>query len=464
MLVKMRVILVLSISILMTTGAWANQELDNEKEIFKATLSYLIEADRLNDAGITVGKYLKKNPQDSEALRLDGLVYYLKKNYKNSSTAFLAVAQATQDQERAINLYLAAQSNIKLGEFKSAGKALKQMSEIPSAKDYYESALKEFEKNKKIPELSVSMLLSKKVEVVLEKPIAVIPPLKKGYGLQVTTVAGSDSNPVFIPDNSDAKKSANSTFYSLSAKGAYNSKFFEGDMTNGLTLGYINYQKEEAKAFNNLRLNLSTKWVPSQSFFQEYKLSLSNKLDRSYMTNKVIKYYFTGDTLSLNKEFTPVGEHKFNSSFFLGYRTYGNQDLTDVENDRSGVSYGVKGIHKRTRDEWVWLNSLTYLNQNTTGKKFNTKNMELVTSYQRAALYGLEYVVSGSYSITNYPRFKQSRTDKTLGFEIDLSRDLPWWKGLNAKLSYSHNKNSSPLSESSYSQDVISLWVVYDVL
>ncbi len=460
----MRVILVWCISILMTTCAWANQEFDNEKEIFKTTLSYLIETDRLNDAGVSVGKYLKRYPQDSEALRLDGLVYYLKKDYKNSSTVFLFAAQATQNQEKAINLYLAAQSNIKQGEFKSAEEILKQMSEIPSTKDYSELALIEFEKNKNILELGVSMLLSKKEEVVLEKSTNVIPSKKKVFNFLLTPVIGSDSNPTFVPDNSDAKKSASSPFYSLTAMGGHNSKFYDGEMVNDLTLGYTNYQKEEAKVFNNLRFNLSTKWAPEQSFFHEYKLSLSNKLDRSYMTNKGIKYYFTGNTLIFSKEFTPMGDHKFNTSLLLGYRTYGNQDLIAVENDRSGVSYGTRGIHKMARDEWAWLNSLTYLNQNTTGKKFNTKNLEFVTSYQRVTLYDLECVVSGSYSIANYHRFTQSRTDKTLGLGIDLSHDLPWDKGLNVKLSYSHNKNSSPVSEFSYTQDVISLWVIYDVL
>jgi hypothetical protein len=381
---------------------------------------------------------------------------------------FSQAAENTSEEQQAINLYLLTQSDIKSGEYQKAEQVLNRMKSLPSAMAYTSLAINQFAVSKTIPELNSTMLLSKSPSVKTSKVEStktevVKPEEKKPYSLSLNAVIGSDSNPVFVPDNSDAKVSARSTFFSTTAAGSFQTKFYDGDMINGLAMGYTSFQKEEAKVFNNLRLNLSTNWKPAQSLFKENSISFLNKLDRSYMTNKALKYYFTGDTLSLNKDFMAIGEHRFNASLFVGYRTYGNQDLTAVENDRTGGSVGLRGIHKIGRGDWAWLNSMTYANQSTVGKKFNTKNLELVTSFQKVTFYDVEALLSASYSIVNYPKFTQSRTDKSVGIGLDLSHELPWKKGLNSKISYIKNKNNSPVSESTYTQDVFSLWVVYDV-
>ena len=456
----------------LTTLAHAfDQTHENEKTVLKTTLSYLMGHQKYSESLEYTKKFLKKYSNDPEAWHLEGLVYYAKNDFKKSEEDFIKASKiySLESEERAIDLYLASQSAIKNGNLDSAQKHLVEMGKNPKASDYSRNALSQLAREKSIPEFNLSMLaestqnsnsagsMNKTKKAEKQKAEA-----KKALSLTLELVGGLDTNPVFIPDNSQSKNEAESVFSSQTIAVTYASTLAGGEFNNSFTLGHTGYQKEVAKAFDNLRVSLASNWKPVSEFFQKNQLTLTNKIDQSYGANATLEYFYTSETLGVKKEFVPYGDHKFTSIVTGSYRTYANKNLDVKENDRSGATIGLSGVHKLARDNWVWMNNIGFTQLYTVGNKFNTREFSFVTNYQKMIWGQTELFLGANTSIVSYPN-NGSRVDKSYGAEIDLSKDVNWVNGLNLKLSASRTQNKSDVSDSNYTQDIYALWVTYDL-
>jgi hypothetical protein len=166
--------------------------------------------------------------------------------------------------------------------------------------------------------------------------------------------------------------------------------------------------------------------------------------------------------LGIKKDYLPIGDHKFTSGVTGSYRFYANKNLDVKENDRSGATVGLSGGHKLTRDNWVWMNNISFTQLFTVGEKFNTREFSLVTNYQKIIWWQIELFLGANTSLVSYPN-NGSRMDKSYGAEVDLSRDVNSINGLNLKVSASRTQNKSDATDSNYKQDIFALWVTYDL-
>lgn len=268
------------------------------------------------------------------------------------------------------------------------------MGKDPRSSAYSKSALAQLSSQKSIPEFNLSMLAGKEpskdsaLEAQVsqskkkEKP-APKPEFKKSYSVTLEVVGGLDTNPIFIPDNSQSKNEAKSIFSSQTLAATLASTLYGGELNNSFSIGHTGYSEDAAKSFDNLRLSIATNWKPVNDFFQKNQLTLTNKIDQSYGSNKTIEYFYTSETLGLKKDFASVSEHKFMTGVTGSYKTYANKNLDVKENDRSGFAVGLSGQHKLARDNWIWMNNIGFNQLFTVGKKFNTREFSLITNYQR---------------------------------------------------------------------------------
>ncbi len=441
---------------------FASQLVENEKTVLKNTISYLIDNKKMGEAKEITKRYIATHSSDGEIYRIDGLVNYLDKDYSNAIRSFNKAAALTVDEQQAINLYLLAKSQAKAQLYSDVNPTLDRMDEIPGADAYVQNARDQFNRDKTLPEFNVALLIVQNPTLSLKKTKEV-EKTEKNYALLSEGVFGYDSNPIYVQDSSPTRNDANSTFYSVKVGGSYKINPSIGLMNNKLSVGYTAYQKELAKAFNNFTIVYQVNWKPSWRLLSDQKISLKYQATRSYAAPKKLKYYFTGHSLDLNKEFEDFGKNKFNVSLLTGYRIYGNQDLDSKENDRSGFSYGIKGGHKYQGDDaWAWLNTLAYNVQNTVGKKFNTQGVDFLTDVQKILPWDFEGLFGFNYGLLTYTNFPDKRTDESLGFSLELSHDVIWIKGLESALSFSAIKNHSNAEESTFSQNVILLRISYE--
>lgn len=441
---------------------FASQLVENEKTVLKTTISYLIDNKKMDEAKEITRRYMATHSTDGEIYRIDGLVNYLDKDYPSAISSFNKAASLTVDEQQAINLYLLAKSQAKAQQYPNVYVSLDRMEEIPGTEAYVQNARDQFNRDKTLPEFNVALLIVQNPTLSLRKTKEAPPPEEKNYTLLGEGIYGYDSNPIFIQDDSPTRNEAKSTFYSVKVGGTYKLKPSIGLLNNKLSVGYTSYQKEIAKAFNNLSIVYQLNWNPSYGFLYNQKITFRYKLERSYAAPKKVRYYYTGNSLEINKEFEPVGNNKFNVALPIGYRTYGNQDLDSKENDRSGLSYGIKGGHKYQGDAWAWLNTLAYNAQNTVGKKFNTRGLDFISNVQKILPWEFEGLVGLNYGLLTYTNFPDKRTDQNMGFSLELSHDVKWVKGMESALSFSSIKNRSTAQESNFSQNVILLRISYE--
>jgi len=434
-----------------------------EKEVFKTTLAYLIESERLDEAKKLTEKHLKDYPNDPYFHRSNGLIHYLNKNYDKAIVSFQKAASLSVGSEKASNLYLISQSLIKLNKFKEAETILLKMETIPESKDYAAQALDTLRKSNEIPEYippaanslmnTSSMALNNNTGGASSK---------KNITFNANGVYGLDSNPVFIPDFSQEKNDAASGFYSLSSSLGLNSQLAIGKLNNTFNVGYTTYIEEIAKSFDNFRLSLITQFDAKSGFLNRYGITLLNKLDRSYQAEKNLEYYFTSDVFSLKKDFIKLNQHTLTGQLSLGFRTYANTNLVNKEDDRSGASYGARGIYKYTFQDWAFINSLGVTNQKTYGGKFDTMATDFGANIQKILIWDIEAMLGGSLTRIDYVNSEEDRVDLMSSYGIDFSRDLGLLAGASLKLSYSRTKNNSDLDPSTYTQDIYSFWINYD--
>jgi tetratricopeptide (TPR) repeat protein len=449
-----------------------DQTHENEKTVLKTTLSYLMGHQKYSESLDYTKKFLKKYSTDAEGWHLEGLVYYAKGDFKKSEEDFLKASKIypVESEERAVDLYLASQTAIKTGNLASAEKHLLEMAKNPTAQAYSRSALTQLSTSKSIPEFNLTMLENKSEENVSnestgkskKKTAKAKTEDKKATSMSLELVGGLDTNPIFLPDNSQSKNEAKSIFSSQTLGITHASTLKGGEFNNSFSLGHTGYQKDAAKSFDNLRVSLATNWKPVNEFFQKNQLTLTNKIDQSYGTNNTIEYFYTSETLGIKKDYLPIGDHKFTSGVTGSYRFYANKNLDVKENDRSGATVGLSGGHKLTRDNWVWMNNISFTQLFTVGEKFNTREFSLVTNYQKIIWWQIELFLGANTSLVSYPN-NGSRMDKSYGAEVDLSRDVNSINGLNLKVSASRTQNKSEATDSNYTQDIFALWVTYDL-
>ncbi len=454
------------IVLIFSSFSFANVDLitTNRQSILKSTFSYLIDSQKFQEAKKLTQNELKNNPQNPEVIHLDGLASYLMSNYLEAEESFLKASKLTQGADRATNLYLLAKTYLKQKKNNEAKSVIVEMNQIEESNSYSRLALEELNKGNDIPEFypnysSESLVNSSQANIGKQ-------PSDKGTEknliFNANMVYGLDSNPIFIPDFSQEKNDAKSSFYSLSGGITFSSKLVVGKISNNLNFGYTNYSEVIAKSFNNARLSLVTNWNPSNEFLKKNKISFANKLDRSYQAENELNYYFTSDVFSFKKEILSVGVHSLNSSFSLGYRTYANKNLVNKEDDRSGMSYSAKGIYKIALEEWAILNSFGGTDQQTYGNKFDTLALDYTLNIQKVLFYEIEALLGYGVTRIDYVNSETGRVDLMSNYGLDLSRDLHFLTGSTAKLSYSRTKNKSDLEASTYTQDIFSLWINYD--
>lgn len=434
-------------------------EVENQKQVFKTTITYLIDNKKYKEAFDLISKNRKKRPEDQELIRLQGLVLYLDKNYKKANAYFKEASEKTSNSEKAINLYLLAQSKIKLNDIESAANIIRSMGDIPSVHKYSEMALNELKSKGSIPEF----VPHKENSTNNSNPINVQPSSRKKYGSMVSMVGGMDTNPVFIPDYSQTSNKARSYFTSVNSSTIANVDSTIGEFNNSFNLGYTYYAEEVAQAFNNLRFNFSTLLNPSSDYFRKKRITFSNSFDRSYQANKKFDYYFTSDNLTAKKEFLTTQNQLFALSLTSGFRTYANKTLTDAADDRSGFSYTMRGIYKYSKDDWAWIHSVGAYKQDTFGGRFNTVTMDYGTNFQKILAYDLEAMISFSIMRIKYLNSPIDREDVMSSYGAEFGREIPRVPGLHSKLSFSRTKNNSDLKQSTYTQDIYSLWVTYEL-
>jgi hypothetical protein len=433
----------------------------NSKEIFKTTLSYFLESERYADAKALAERELKKNPKDQEVLRLNGLVLYLMRDFSGAREKFKLASKFSDADEKAINLYLVTQSEIKLKNYEAAVDSLKEMGENPSSREYAKRALTELKSNRSIPEfnpklndgpVNTSSTSSNKIS-------------GKGavQALNLGLAFGLDTNPVFIPDYSQTKNDAHSTFFSVNPNLSISNGTRFGVLNNGLSLGYTSYTKDIAKNFNNFRASLNTELIPKSDFFKDNNLSISNNLSQSYQTDPEFQYYFTQDNLVLRKDIKSSGPNSFATAFNLGFRTYANKTIIDPADDRSGFSYAAKAIHKYSGKDWNWLNSISGNYQDTFGGKFNTLTTDYSGNFQKMLPRDLELTLGLGISHIDYVNSVDGRSDVMTSVGGDLGGSSNWVEGMNYRFSYARVTNNSKLKDSTYTQNIFSIWISYDL-
>jgi len=87
--------------------------------------------------------------------------------------------------------------------------------------------------------------------------------------------------------------------------------------------------------------------------------------------------------------------------------------------------------------------------------------LSFVTNYQRIIAANTELLIGANYGQVSYPN-SGGKTDKSLGAEVDLTREISYVKGVSAKVSASRSKNTSDTPDSNYTQDIYALWITYD--
>jgi hypothetical protein len=456
-------IFLLSIFVSFDIRSQTSQPDENAKNIFKSSLSYLVSGQKLQEAKRLTYKSLKKFPNDQEVIRLDGLISFLLNDYQNSSQSFKRAAQlSVENSDKAINLYLLAKTFIKMKRMGEAKKILGDMESLSVSSEYSKKALRELESNGDISEFVPSQQGGEAGNSKQTNKSSAGQSDKKNLGLVLTGVLGLDTNPVFVPDFSQTKNEAKSTFYTLNASISKKSQIHLGDIGNSLNIGYTNYSEEIAKSFNNLRLGLLTTFDPDGTFFKRYKINFTNKLDQSYQADGELDYYFTSDVLSLKKEIFQSGINTFSGLINTGFRTYANKNLIALEDDRSGFSYGLRGVHKMSKDDWAWLNSLSLTKQQTYGGKFDTINTDYSTNIQKLIFYDFEALLGFGLQKIDYINSNSNRVDYMMNYGADISRGLII-DGLNIHFNYSRTKNNSDIDEFTYTQDIFSLWINYEM-
>lgn len=440
-------------------AADVDQARENERFVLKTSLSYLMGQAQFDEAEKSVHKFLIKYPDDWEALQLSGYIYFAKRDYPKAKEAFRQAAKYSVNADKAINLYLLANSQIRDREFSEAEASLNEMREIPNSNFYVEMAVQELRNNRTIPEFNAKMLTE-------NPPVEgrAGAPARAGLGWMWTVegVYGLDSNPIFVPDNSESKNDAASNFYAFNGSLVRKTLLYKGEFTNALNVGYTGYDTKAAQAFNNLRLGFNSQWKPDFDFFQRHQISFKNKIDQSYGAEKSPEYFFTSELFTLQKDFSEIGRNKFSSFLNVGYRTYANKNLTSKEDDRSGVPMGLGLSHKLKGSSLMWLNSASYTNLNTVGGKFDTTEVSVVSNVQAQAPLDTEALFSLSYSRVDYPNYGSTRADQSVGAGIELSYEVPKVRGMNIKFSVTRTKNTSDLSSSNFTQDIMALSVTYD--
>ena len=188
------------------------------------TLSYLLQQNKIDEALSYTKKFLKKYPDDLNALQLEGLTLYSKKDFKSAAKKFSMASQKSSSASKSVNLYLLAQAQLKVGEVAKAEATLAEMSKDPAATDYGRFAINVLQEKEEIPEFKTSMLKRAPLANVNQAnpKIGSGIPVKR-FSLGSEFIYGVDSNPVFIPDNSETKNEAESTFYSVILNGTFNS-------------------------------------------------------------------------------------------------------------------------------------------------------------------------------------------------------------------------------------------------
>lgn len=433
----------------------------NEKEVFKTTLSYFIESERYSDALKLTEKKMKEFPDDQEVIRLNGLSHYLLGNYADAEKSFSKAASISTNEQKSINIYLETQAQIKQGKFESAVDSLRNLEKLPDSKEYAKIAILELKSKRTIPEYNPK---SKNMMTSTAQMGGSLNSGRVPSGILSTSlIYGLDTNPIFVPDYSQTKNDAYSTFFSITPSLTLKHSTRYGALSNSFNIGYTDYSREIAKTFNNLRFSLGTEFSPKSEFFLKNKITFTNAISQSYQTQPSLNYYFTQDNLSARKDFDNIGSHSFAAVLMTGFRTYANKNLLDAADDRSGFSYGLKGIHKTSNGDWVWLNSIGGVYQNTFGGKFNTFTTDYGANFQKQVFSSYEFSAGLGVSYINYVNSDNDRKDLMTSFGADIGTELSWIENANFKISFARVANKSKLDASTYTQNIFSAWLNYDL-
>lgn len=444
-----------------------SQTYENDKQILMTSVSYLVDSGQLKEAIAVTEKFAKKYPSDGDSRRQLGLLQALAGKPTKAIQEFEKAYEAHDStNEKNVDLYLMAKTYHQGKNGEKTLAVLKRMGETPEGSLFAEKAKAQLSTQRTLPEYDPKEYARPQVSTA-EGINAAAVPSSGSVGettdsiFAVSVVGGSDSNPIFIPDGSQTKNDAASTFVSTTLVGNMTA-YQAGELKSSLSIANSEYQKEIAKSFNNFRWSLNLNWKPDYNWFKEQKISFNNSLDQSFQTQDGFQYFYTSDQLSLNKDFANLGTHEFSSSIKLGGRSYANKELTAPENNRSGYSLGLNGTHRTSLGELPWTNSLSITDQQTIGKKFNTLGLDLVSNLQQMLFGDFEILYGLSYGYVSYPNDSTKRVDRSSGIGLDISRNVNSVKGLNGKLSFARSQNRSTAAEFSYTQDIISLWVNYE--
>lgn len=449
-----------------------NQTKENERQILAASVAYLLDSGQEKEALRLAKTFLKKYPNDPEGFRQFGIIKIFNNDSVGAINEFEKAFQSHEDEiEKSIDLYLIAKAWSLDAANENVIDTLKRMNAIEITQSYVKRALSKYQQDQSLPILNKDYLVKRKVasfpsainQSQTTSPESVTSGSEgSGPNGSLALVYGLDTNPIFVPDGSQSRNDAASTFSSMTINKSWKGSF-QGQLIHTISLGTSIYFKEIAQSFNNFRWSYATGLEPSSDWFKENKVSFSNSFEQSYQTENGFNYFFSADTLSMNKIIAKESDNEWGLLFKLGYRSYANKDLTDTTNDRSGGSFGAGANAKTTVYDLPVMASVGINKQLTNGQKFDTNSYDGVINLQQMAFRSYEVLYGLGITLMDYPNNPDKKTDINTSLGLEISHALESFKGWSAKWSLSRAQNKSDAADSNFTQDNFSLWMNYDL-
>jgi tetratricopeptide (TPR) repeat protein len=424
--------------------------------ITRAIVSYYFDSGKINKAIEYLNDQVRISPDNAEAWRLRGLVYFRVRNLEFATADFKQAVALTEGFEKAINLYYLADSQARRGGIKEAMAILDELEFKPGFSKVARNAKKACHQGREFPKLEIDMKELNSSENEL-------PSVSIGTHLVGKIVGGHDSNVLFLADINIIPGVTTSSWFTKP------SIFVQQPLKRtGLTLEassiYTHNLTKSAQTYDNIIASLGLDYRIMNPIAAKLGLRTYVSSDFTWYNLSGMKLLSIGQTVGLRA--VPIRRKTGNISFNLPvtYLQYPKPKLAESIYDADGFVLSPSLTLRLSLLSTVFTGTLS------AGKRYAKGSNQRSTSLGASLGFLKDQLphrlsLEGNLELlrTLYPYSTLNRTDQTVSADLGLNVGLETMKS-SLKLSAAHIRSYSTLTVGNYRKYVFSLGVTYEAL
>lgn len=439
------------ITLLLTQIAGAETFNETNREVSRTFARFYLDQKEFSEAQSVLAGHLVTDVSDSSAWNFLGLTYMETADYPRASKAFRKAISLTQGKSekrdsRGIYLYNYADSLVRMGDVDPARKILIATLQYDQIESSARKALRSLKKGEELPPLDVQL------------------PVQTTWSGEVSLRSGYDTNVLLYSDSSLASASRSDTASpntSLGISVGNKTGLWGGALKTKAGSSFTYQTNQAARSYNSLYNSLGLDWVEAPREPKRFTHGIGSAVDLSYLNTNGFRFFHWSGELGWKGYLQHSSRSQTEFEIPLFYQNYSTENLSTLDDDRTGFGARAKMTHSRVVGAYVLSLGAELERQSTQGSNYKSYSISAPLSAVRSLFWKMTGVASFELTRTWYPNSSENRKDTNLSFSLGFFKKFG--KAWGGALDLIFLRNVSNQESAQYTKNAVSITASYDL-